>query len=428
VKNKLRAVNNKVKSYNNNRPDQRKLVITLALLIAIPAALVSIHFKPFIFASGSGTLSLSPATSNIGLGNNFTVSVYENSGSTAVNAVEADLTFPTTKLQFVNVDASSSAFGVEAASAGNNTNGTVTLARGVSNGATVTGNQLVAVVTFEAAGTGSAAINFANSSAIVEAAGNTNILGSETGGTYSIADTTPPSVPTGLAVSTHSVTSLKISWAASTDNVGVTGYKIYRNGTQVGTSTTTSYTDSGLTPGTTYTYKVAAYDAAGNTSAQSSGASLATTPDTSPPTVPAGLIVTSQTSTSVGLQWTASTDNVGVTGYKIYRNGSNAPLATVASGTTYQDNNVSANASYTYQVSAYDAAGNESAKSTAVVATTPSLGDINGDDKVNIFDLSILLSNYGKNTSQASNKAADLNGDGVINVFDLSILLTNFGT
>ena len=89
-------------------------------------------------------------------------------------------------------------------------------------------------------------------------------------------DTTPPSVPTGLAATATSATSAALSWNASSDNVGVASYGIVRNGTSIGTSATTSFTDSGLTPSTTYTYTVNARDAAGNTSAQSGSASVTT--------------------------------------------------------------------------------------------------------------------------------------------------------
>jgi chitodextrinase len=94
-------------------------------------------------------------------------------------------------------------------------------------------------------------------------------------------DTTPPSVPTGLSATAVSSTQINLSWTASTDNVGVTGYDVFRNGTQVGTTATTSYQDTGLTPDTTYSYTVAAYDAAGNVSAQSTAASATTTTSTS---------------------------------------------------------------------------------------------------------------------------------------------------
>jgi len=80
-------------------------------------------------------------------------------------------------------------------------------------------------------------------------------------------DTIPPSVPSNPLVSSVQIT---LAWTASTDNVGVAGYDIYRNGTKIGTSTTNSYVDAGLSPGS-YTYTVDAYDAAGNVSARSLG-------------------------------------------------------------------------------------------------------------------------------------------------------------
>jgi len=90
------------------------------------------------------------------------------------------------------------------------------------------------------------------------------------------ADTTPPTVPTGLTATAASSSQINLSWTASTDNVGVTGYNVNRGGTKIGTSTTASYSDLGLTASTSYTYTVAAFDAAGNTSAPSAGASATT--------------------------------------------------------------------------------------------------------------------------------------------------------
>jgi hypothetical protein len=84
----------------------------------------------------------------------------------------------------------------------------------------------------------------------------------------------------GTAVSSSQI---NLSWTASTDNVGVTGYKIFRGGTQVGASETNSFSDTGLTASTAYSYTVSAYDAAGNNSAQSSSVSATTLP--LPPTV-----------------------------------------------------------------------------------------------------------------------------------------------
>ena len=93
------------------------------------------------------------------------------------------------------------------------------------------------------------------------------------GGSTPAADTAAPSAPAGLNAAAASSTSVACSWQAATDNVGVTGYKVYRNGTQIETTSNTAYTDDiGLISNTTYTYTVAAYDAAGNVSAQSAPA------------------------------------------------------------------------------------------------------------------------------------------------------------
>jgi membrane carboxypeptidase/penicillin-binding protein PbpC len=91
-------------------------------------------------------------------------------------------------------------------------------------------------------------------------------------------DTTAPTTPTGLTATPASATSITLSWTASTDDTAVAGYKIYRNGSLVATSTTASYTDTGLTPLTKYSYTVLATDAAGNASSQSSAASATTLP------------------------------------------------------------------------------------------------------------------------------------------------------
>src|SRR5438552_12833800 len=100
-------------------------------------------------------------------------------------------------------------------------------------------------------------------------------------------DTTPPTVPTGLTATAVSSSQINLSWTASSDNVGVSGYRVYRGGTQIATTSATSFANTGLAPSTTYTYTIAAYDAAGNVSAQSSSASATTPapPDTTPPSV-----------------------------------------------------------------------------------------------------------------------------------------------
>ncbi|GAA1715774.1 hypothetical protein GCM10009745_75240 [Kribbella yunnanensis] len=321
-------------------------------------------------------------------------------------------------------------------------------------------------------------------------------------------DTTAPSTPSSLRATATTSNSASLTWNASTDNVGVTGYDVLRNGTVVGTSTGTTYTDTGLTAATTYSYTVRATDAAGNQSGLSNAVDATTQPgggggsetllsrgkpatasstegsgfeaglavdgdaatrwasqegsdpqwiqvdlgaaanltrvklnweaaygkayqvqlstdgttwstahstttgdggtdeipvtgsaryvringtargtaygyslfefevygtsgggggDTTPPSVPGGLRSTGTTSSSVSLAWNAATDNVGVTGYVIYRNGQ--PVTTVT-GTSHTDSGLTASTSYSYVVRARDAAGNQSGPSPAITVTT----------------------------------------------------------
>jgi hypothetical protein len=109
-----------------------------------------------------------------------------------------------------------------------------------------------------------------------DAAGNSTTSASVTATVSNTADTTAPSVPGGLTATAVSSSQINLSWTASTDNVGVTGYNVFRGGTKIGTSPNTSYQDAGLAASTTFTYTVSAFDAAGNTSAQSAGASATT--------------------------------------------------------------------------------------------------------------------------------------------------------
>ena len=330
------------------------------------------------------------------------------------------------------------------------------------------------------------------------------------------SDIIAPSTPTNLVASGTTQTTTNLSWTASTDNVGITGYDVYQNGVFKATSSTNNFAVSGLTASTTYSFYVRAKDAAGNVSLDSTTvnattlnagisycasqgnsiadekigrvqfgtidnsaatttgysnftalstavnrgtsytititpswtasayaegyavfidyngdgdftdagetvwtlAATATTPvsgsftipqtavlgakrmrvsmkyngiptsceafsygevedytvniaagtsDTTAPTVPTNLTASGTTQTTTILSWTASTDNIGVTGYDVYQ-GATA-IATV-SNTTYNVNGLTASTAYTFSVRAKDAAGNVSASSAIVNVTT----------------------------------------------------------
>lgn len=196
---------------------------------------------------------------------------------------------------------------------------------------------------------------------------NVSVTISNSGGT----DTTPPSTPSALTASAVSTSEINLAWDASTDNVGVAGYYVFRDGSQVASATSTSYLDSGLTPGTTHSYSVEAFDVAGNVSA-ASGSASATTPgvDATAPTAPTNLAASVIDSAQVNLSWSASTDNVGVAGYQIFRNGFR--IGTTAT-TAFADTTVAPSTKYSYYIEAFDATGNLSTASSQVSASTRAL-------------------------------------------------------
>ena len=189
-----------------------------------------------------------------------------------------------------------------------------------------------------------------------------------------VEDREAPTVPTGLRASNVGATSATLTWTASTDNVGVTGYDVLRaDGTPVGATATPTFQLSGLAPATSHRFTVRAKDAAGNLSAASAVITVVTTDttgDRESPTVPGGLVVSAITSTGATLTWTASTDNEAVAGYEVLR-----PDGTVAATTTglrHQLTGLTADTAYTFTVRAKDTSGNISSPSTAVTfRTTP---------------------------------------------------------
>ena len=150
--------------------------------------------------------------------------------------------------------------------------------------------------------------------------------------TSACADSQPPTAPGNVTASTRTTTSIALTWAAATDNIGVAGYGVYNGADLVNTTAGTTGIVSGLTCGTNYTLAVDAFDATGNSSPKTT-IMVSTLPctDTTPPTQPTNLRATAATTTSVTLAWNASTDNVGVAGYDIYRASTKVGTATTTS-------------------------------------------------------------------------------------------------
>ena len=192
-------------------------------------------------------------------------------------------------------------------------------------------------------------------------------------------DLQPPTAPTNLAASGGAGTA-SLTWSASTDNVGVTAYDVYRSTTpnftpgaanRVGQTASTSYTDTGLAAGTYY-YAVKAEDAAGNLSAASNQASAAVTSgDTTPPGVsvtapPGGATI----SATVQVAASAS-DNVGVVGVQFKLDGALlGPELTASPYTMAWDTATVANGSHALTAVARDAAGNSTTSAPVTVTVS----------------------------------------------------------
>ena len=214
-------------------------------------------------------------------------------------------------------------------------------------------------------------------------------------------DTQPPTTPTGFSATAASSSSVVLNWLASTDNVGVTGYQIERcQGSGCNSSFTLfdlsgspGWANTGLAPATTYGYRVRAKDAAPNYSAFT-GIVYATTDgagDTQAPTTPTGFTATASSSTTVVLNWLASSDNVAVTGYQVERcqgsgcNSSFTPFNLTSSSPGWANTGLTASTTYGYRVRARDAVPNYSTFTSIVYVTTDGAGDTQAPSTPNGF-------------------------------------------
>jgi hypothetical protein len=190
--------------------------------------------------------------------------------------------------------------------------------------------------------------------------------------------------PSGVSATVTADSHLVLSWNAAS---GATTYNVYMNGSRIDQTTGTSYDYGAVACGKSFSPGVQSVGSPGNistvatvtvSSPQCSGGS----PDTTPPSAPAGLTEYFPSETGFVLGWSPATDNVGVTGYDVYRGG--AKIATVAAGSTvpslgslgYVFDSLSCGTTYQVAVDAFDAAGNTSTKATLDAPTTPCPGSV----------------------------------------------------
>jgi chitodextrinase len=201
---------------------------------------------------------------------------------------------------------------------------------------------------------------------------------------HSSRDVQPPSAPRSLNAPSRTNSSISLSWAASTDNVGVAAYVVYSGASPLATvsGSTTVAKVTGLSPGSAYNLTVRAKDAAGNVSDPSNTIAVVTTAtgadgkrDTTPPSAPGLPSASTITSSGLVLSWNPSSDDVGVSYYDVYQLAKDGDLLLATSiGTFAWIRELMPATSYTFYLKARDLAGNVSAASRSVTVTTSPVG------------------------------------------------------
>jgi chitodextrinase len=213
--------------------------------------------------------------------------------------------------------------------------------------------------------------------------------------TKSCPDTQAPSVPDGLAMTSASATSISVGWNASTDNVGVAGYRLFRDGSAVGTTTQTSYTYTDLTCGTSYTLALEGFDAAGNASNRGEATTVRSTAscpvlapsNATPPAISGTAQVGHPLSASQG-SWTASPTGYAFQWLRCDSAGAGCSSISGATSSPYTPTSADAGRTMRVTVTASNSGGSTSATSgqTAVVAAAPASSCPAGQFKSDFFN------------------------------------------
>jgi hypothetical protein len=342
-------------------------------------------------AAVTSTISFSPASTSVSTGQTFNLTASINPNGNAVTAIMLNVTFDASRLELTTVTPSTAFSNKLAGPTIDNIAGTASMDVGVptTNTTGVTSLSDVAVFSFKSKTTGgSASVNF-TSNTMAAAIGNSgNVITTRNGATVTVQAIN--TAPKGN-IDTANTASI-VGWAYDSDaGANAIRVDIYMDGTatanflgnttanltrnDIATSTIVGVNHgfnyampASITTGNHTFYVFAINSPASDVNPQISGSPKTVNfSDTQKPTTPTGLKATVISSTQINLSWTASTDNVAVTGYKVYRNGSQ--IATpITNG--YENTGLTPSTAYTYYVTAFDSAGNVSGNSNTVSATT----------------------------------------------------------
>jgi len=228
-------------------------------------------------------------------------------------------------------------------------------------------------------------------------------------GIYTSSDSEAPTTPTNITVSNIALTSITVSWTASTDNVEVSGYNVYVDDVLTAQTSNTNTTISDLNTNTTYSFTVVARDIINNLSTASAPIDGKTLQDTEAPTVPTNIVISNASDSSFKVSWSASTDNNAPSGYEVFINND---LNTSTTDLFYTVTALNASTTYAVQVLAKDADNNKSAKSATVNASTTD-GASNGVSE-------LFISEYAE-PDGGNNKAIE-----IVNLSSTTISLANY--
>jgi hypothetical protein len=223
----------------------------------------------------------------------------------------------------------------------------------------------------------------------------------------STADT-PPTTPENVRALPASNSEIMVVWDASSDDKGVAGYNVYRNGSLVATTPYPVFSDTGLVASTNYSYEVEAIDGRAQVSILSAASASVTvdTPDTTAPPAPASAAATASGNT-INLSWTQTQIN-DVAGFRIFRGaaGNATTLVATITTSTYDNFNLASATEFCYRVEAYDGAGNTSAQSNETCATTG--GVIANPSSVALSSASFQVSEIASSITITVNRSGDI--------------------